>query len=95
MLKTRTQVLTELHDKNLALIIDSEVQIEYLKLQDPKMVVRRIGVQKINQLTRKMENKNVDFTAEMIIQSEKAKLAENNEVLKIVLKKIEKENGRE
>ena len=93
MIKTRKEVLVELHDKTLAILIDSEVQIAYLKLQDPKMIVRRIEVKKLNQLTRKMESKTAEFTAEMIVKSEEGKLAENREVLKIILEKIKQENG--
>ena len=93
MIETRTQVLEELHDKTLAVIIDSEVQIEYLKKQDPKMVVLQRPMKKFNPLTKKEFVEMANFTAEMLVTIEKTKLTENNEVLNIIKKKIEEEKG--
>ena len=86
MTKTKIQALEEIHDKTLTVIIDSEIQIEYLKKQDPKRIVfpnREVVVAGIRM--------KKDFTAEMLVKMEETKLGENSEVLKIIEKKIKEE----
>lgn len=89
MTKTKVQVLEEIYDRTLAVITDSEIQIEYLKKQDPKMVVFT-KVEMFGGTPMKKE-----FTAEMLIKKEEDKLKENREVLSIVDRNIEEETSKE
>ena len=85
MIKTRIKVLEEIYDRTLVVIIDSEIQIEYLKKQDPKMIV----FQKVEMFGGTPMKK--DYTAGMLVVKEEAKLKENNAVLNIISKKIKEE----
>lgn len=85
MIKTRTQILEEIYDKTIAVIVDSEIQIEYLKKQDPKLVLLQEKVAMAGAGMKK------DWTVEMLIKKEESKLKENNEVLSIIDKRIKEE----
>jgi len=87
MTKTKVQVLEEIYDRTLAVITDSEIQIEYLKKQDPKMVIYT-KVEMFGGTPMKKE-----FTAEMLTKKEEGKLKENNEVLNIVNRIIKEETA--
>ena len=90
MIKTRIQVLEELFNKVLEVSMDAEIQVDYMKTQDPKKVIypnKEIIVAGI-----KMRN---DWTAQMVIAQNESKLKEDNEILEIIKKKIEEEEDRE
>jgi len=90
MVKTRIQALEELYNKVLEVSMDAEVQVDYMKTQDPKKVIypnKEIIVAGI-----KMRN---DWTAQMVIAQNESKLKEDNEILEIIKKKIEEEEDRE
>lgn len=87
MTKTRLQALEELYDKAIAVIVDSEIQIEYFKKKDPKMIV----FSKVEMIAGQPFKK--DFTAEILIKKEEEKLKENNAVLDIISGKIQRETS--
>ena len=86
-MRTRKGALEILHDQTLSVIIDSEIQIEYLKKQDPKMIV----MSKIERFAGTPMQK--DYTATMLIEKEEGRLKENKMVLDIIVKKIEGEKS--
>lgn len=94
MIKTRTEILEEIYDKTLAVIVDSEIQIEYMGKQDPKRVLATSPEKKYNTLTSRNEIQMVDYTAEMLLKKEESKLKENLVVLSIVDKWIKKEGSK-
>ena len=87
-MKTRKEILTDLYNKTLVMLIDSEVQIDYLKKQDPKMVLFSKPVERINELTKQRYIQKVDFTAEMVVKQEEGKVVENKAVLAIIEEKL-------
>ena len=90
MIKTRIQVLEELYNKVLEVAMNAEVQVDYMKTQDPKKVVYP-NKETIMAGIRTRQ----DWTAEMVIAQNEAKLKEDNEILKVIAEKIKEEEGKE
>jgi len=87
MIKTRIQVLEELFNKVLEVAMDAEVQVDYMKTQDPKKVVYPNKETVVAGIKMRQ-----NWTAEMVIAQNEAKLKEDKEILKIIAKKIKEED---
>ncbi len=84
-MKTRKEALEDLFDRTLAIVVDSEVTVAYLKTQDPKRILKER--QKVFGGTMMKE----DVTVEMMLKEQEIKVAENRKVLEVIGKEIEKE----
>ena len=90
MTKTRLEALEEIHDKILATVIDSEIQIDYFKGQDPnEVILEQPKKSAIGQIVMQK------FTAEMVVKEQEGILKRNQGRLEIIEKKIKEEKGKE
>lgn len=78
MIKRKLELLEDIYNQTSAIITDSEVQIEYLKKQDPKEIVLRRNENVAGQIMPR------EYTASMIITQQEGKIAENKEVLNVI-----------
>ena len=78
MIKTKLELLEDIYNQTSAVITDSEVQIAYLKKQDPKEIVLRRNENVAGQVMPR------EYTAQMIITQQEGKILENQEVLKVI-----------
>ena len=89
--KTKVEAIQEIYDRTISVIVDSEIQTQYMKKQDPKRVISIVPEKKYSMLTRKDEIQMVDYTAEMLLKKEESKLKEHLVVLDIVKKKLQEQ----
>ena len=89
MVKTKLQMLEEIYDKVFAVAVDAEIQVDFMKTQDPKKIIYPNKEYTVAGIKMKK-----DISAEMIVVENEAKIKNDYAILEIIKNKIEEERGK-